>query len=194
MRARRSLLFVVTLIVGATGAAAEDPTDAQPTAEPGTSIAVVEVVDVRPWINNAMAESVRDKLEIAFDLAQQRVREVPACGDLFHQLGGDGETALSQALYFPVNLRRETGVCRRAVAVTSPGARLTKLCRGFAHLSDSHAAMILIHEALHLAGLTERPSDRDAMTSGQINRMVTEACDLDRGQTREEALGRDSTT
>jgi hypothetical protein len=79
-------------------------------------------------------------------------------------------------------------VCRRACAVTAVGKRPVKLCRHFAQLSDSHAAMIVIHEALHLAGLTEYPHDPDAMSGVAINRMVTEACDLDRGQTYAQAV------
>jgi len=194
MRAKRSVVFVVTLIVGATGAVAGETVDAQPTSEQVASPAVLEPIAVRPWINNAMTEPMRDKVEVAFDLALHRVREVPACADLFHQLGADGVTALSRELYYPLELRRERAVCRRASAVTSVGKRPVKLCRHFAQLSDSHAAMLLIHEALHLAGLTERPHDPDAMSGAAINRMVTDACDLERGQTREEALGRNPAT
>jgi hypothetical protein len=195
MRAKRVFLPVVlTLIAGVTGAVAGEPAAAPPALEPGATTTSVDQAAVTPWINNAMAEPMRHKLEVAFDLALRRVREVPACAHLFHRLGADGASALSQELYFPLELRRERAVCRRASAVTSVGKRPVKLCRHFAELSDSHAAMLLIHEALHLAGLTERPHDPAAMSGAAINRMVTDACDLDRGQAREEALDDDSTT
>jgi len=45
-------------------------------------------------------------------------------------------------------------------------------------LLTEQAAMVVIHEALHHAGLPERPHDKKAMTSGQINDMVREACGL----------------
>ncbi|MCG6947754.1 MAG: hypothetical protein LJE93_02410 [Acidobacteria bacterium] len=45
-------------------------------------------------------------------------------------------------------------------------------------LSDEQAAMVIIHEALHHAGLSEYPKDPDAMTSRAINGMVSEKCGL----------------
>jgi hypothetical protein len=50
------------------------------------------------------------------------------------------------------------------------------VCRGYASLSNDFAAMLLVHEALHHAGLTEYPHDRKAMRSHEINVMVSEAC------------------
>jgi len=38
--------------------------------------------------------------------------------------------------------------------------------------------MVIIHEALHHAGLTEYPQDPNGMTSNQINGMVAEQCGL----------------
>jgi hypothetical protein len=38
--------------------------------------------------------------------------------------------------------------------------------------------MVIVHEALHHAGLNEYPKDPDAMTSKQINGMVMKHCGL----------------
>jgi hypothetical protein len=46
------------------------------------------------------------------------------------------------------------------------GSPSTFVCRLFQRLGDERAAVVLIHEALHHAGLTEYPQDPEAMTSG----------------------------
>jgi hypothetical protein len=56
------------------------------------------------------------------------------------------------------------------------GAAPTFLCTGFSSLTDEHAALVLVHEALHHAGLTESPSDPSGMSSAAINEMVRTAC------------------
>jgi len=58
------------------------------------------------------------------------------------------------------------------------GGGPVRVCRDFSRLSDSQAAMVIIHEALHHAGLTEYPQDPNGMTSNQINGMVAEQCGL----------------
>lgn len=45
-------------------------------------------------------------------------------------------------------------------------------------LDTSHAAATLIHEALHYAGLTERPSDPRGLSTNEINRVVRTQCGL----------------
>jgi hypothetical protein len=67
-------------------------------------------------------------------------------------------------------------ICERGYAATIVGAPSTFVCRNFQHLSDERAALVLIHEALHHAGLTEYPQDPEAMTSARINRMVDKSC------------------
>lgn len=51
------------------------------------------------------------------------------------------------------------------------------LCNGFLHISNpGERANRLIHEALHVAGLRERPPDTSAMTTTEIDGMVRGAC------------------
>jgi hypothetical protein len=178
--------FALIGLAGAVTASATDP------VEPNGSTPAWTGVTTHPpvWVNNAMPTSVERKLGVAFELAVRRLRNVPTCAALFDDLDVGGVRALSQTLYFPVPLWREQSLCRGALAATVVGRRPVLVCRDFAHLSDSHAAMLLIHEALHAAGLTERPSDRHAMSGAAINRMVVEACRLERGLTFEQAVAR----
>jgi hypothetical protein len=94
---------------------------------------------------------------------------------------------LSSGLYFPVDsYQREVEVCGRNAAVNSGGAKNlaytnvggapTWVCRHFGRVSTETAAVAVIHEALHHAGLTEWPHDRLAMTSPEITEMVESAC------------------
>ncbi len=135
--------------------------------------------DLEPWIHGDMPDDVKARLEAGFELATKRVQEVPECRALFEGLGADALETLRTGLYFPINShRKERAVCGSAVAFTNVGAAPTFLCRDFARLSDERAAMYVIHEALHHAGLTEKPHDQGAMTSREINSMVTTACNF----------------
>ena len=129
-----------------------------------------------PWIHPSMPASVRDKLETAFEIAIARITAVPECADLFSQLGADAMETLKTGLYFPASPARETSVCRRSMAQTYVGGAPTWICRCVTSYSDEHVALVVIHEALHHAGLTEKPHDRKAMSSGAINKMVGRKC------------------
>jgi hypothetical protein len=140
-----------------------------------------------PWVHPAMPEAVRARLESGFALALDRLRDLPACRGLFERLGADPFATLATGLYFPVDsYRREVEVCGRNLAASSRGAENlayttvggapTFLCRHFARVSTETAAVAVIHEALHHAGLTEWPADRLAMTSAEITALVETAC------------------
>lgn len=144
-------------------------------------------VPVEPWIHQKMEPSVRAKLEAGFDLAVERVREIEECADLFTELGAIGIEMLNTGLYLPVHsYRHEIAVCGRDPATNSMGAKVlaytkvggtpTWICRHFSRVSTETAAIAVIHEALHHAGLNERPHDRMAMSSIEITEMVTTAC------------------
>lgn len=136
-------------------------------------------VDIVPWIHGEMPDDMKARLQAGFDLAVKKVADVPECRGLFEALGADAIETLRTGLYFPIATnRKEKAVCGRAVAYTNVGAAPTFLCRQFARLSDELAAVYVIHEALHHAGLTEKPHDQGAMTSRAINTMVTTACNL----------------
>jgi hypothetical protein len=142
---------------------------------------------VEPWIHPSMTNRVRAKLESGFEIAVERVRTVPGCSDLFATLGADPIETLKTGLYLPVDsYRREIEACRRDVtrnsriadnlAYTKVGGAPTWICRHFSTVSDEAAAVTVIHEALHHAGLGESPVDREAMSSIEITRMVEDAC------------------
>ncbi len=130
-----------------------------------------------PRVHPKLGPEVQEKIVEATRVAVQRIEEVPECAGLFAALGADGIEELNATLYFPLEnpvLRRE--FCSRSVAYTYVGATTTWLCRDFKRLPIKRAALVLIHEALHHAGLAEYPADRDGMTSHEINRMVKRKC------------------
>lgn len=134
-----------------------------------------------PWIHSGMTTAVRDKIEVAYAVAVERLSRVPACRELFAQLGGDGEHLLATSLYLPMpNVREELAICRgrKAHAATMVGAASTFICPSFGRIPDDRAAMVLIHEALHHAGLNEYPHDPNAMRSSQISALVGRSCRL----------------
>ena len=101
----------------------------------------------------------------------------PSCRELFGELERDGVEALRYSNYVPVRRGVETRICEAgAVAYTEVGSSVTRLCPTFARLVDGRAAITLIHEALHYAGLGEKPFDPNGLTSDQITRRVARAC------------------
>jgi len=122
------------------------------------------------------SEKATRKLDEAFAVAIERVREIPHCGGLFVELEADGVEMLTKSIYMPTHPFDEQSLCKSAAAFTWVGGAHTRLCRRFSSLSKERAAMTLIHEALHHAGLTEKPADPKAMTAREIDNMVGDAC------------------
>jgi hypothetical protein len=183
------------MLISASGSWAGENVEASGGAAPAAvaavaaSVAVGEDNPVKPWVHTSMPKRVRVRLEAGFELAVERVREVESCGDLFAEIGADALETLTTGLYFPVDSHhREIEVCGRNSATSSKGAENlayttvggapTWICRHFARVSTETAAVAVIHEALHHAGLTERPHDRMAMSSIEITRMVKRACEF----------------
>jgi hypothetical protein len=131
---------------------------------------------VVPRINVRISKGVRAKIESGFELALQKLRQEPQCGALFAELGTDGIAMLSTTLYYKADLNMEKRVCDRAFGYTLVGGGPTWLCRQFSRLSDRRAAAVLLHEALHHAGLDEWPHDPDGLTPAAIDEMVEGAC------------------
>ena len=195
MKARLIGTCVWAIFFSAGGAWAGEPVKASGGEAP-VAVAAVADADVvgnegprTPWIHSSMPKSVSAKIGAGFELAVERVREVESCGDLFAELGADGLEMLSTSLYHPVDsYRREVEVCGRNPAVdfegattlayTTVGGAVTRICRHFARVSKETAAIAMIHEALHHAGLNEKPHDRMAMSSIEITRMVKRACEF----------------
>ncbi len=132
----------------------------------------------QPWISLSMPAAVRRSLRIAYPIALRRLRDNSDCSALFQNLDAMGTEVLSNTLYFPGSASPGDTPCWRAAAWTTVGGRVTFLCKGFSELTAWRAAVILIHEALHAGGMTERPNDLDALTSSQITRLVGKACFL----------------
>jgi len=169
MGASRSVVCVVILVSSVVTTWAADSIEMRPSA------AVNETVQA--WIHGGMNDGLRASVEVAFEIAAQRVQEVDSCSDLFAQFGVDAMEALDRAVYMPVFSRHKVKkVCGRNLAYTFVGAPSTFICPKFERVSDQHAAMVLIHEALHTAGLEEAPTTPGAKTSQQINSMVAKSC------------------
>lgn len=181
MGAKRFTTVLFVFVISTTGTWANDDINVSAeafTAEGGSAFhSPAEPVAIEPWIHGGMPEDMRARLEAGFAIAVEKVQEVPECRALFEELGADAIETLSTGLYFPINShRKEKAVCRGAMAFTNVGAAPTFLCRDFSRMTDERAAMYVVHEALHHAGLTEKPHAPGAMTSRAINRMVTDAC------------------
>ena len=127
-----------------------------------------------------MSDDNREQLVGSFQIAIDRVQDVPECRELFTKLDADGIDTISKIFFTPIGKREaRADLCNGSVAYTYvSGGPTTWLCRDFSRLNDKKAAMIIIHEALHHAGLTERPKDPQGMTSAGINRMVSKRCGL----------------
>jgi hypothetical protein len=140
------------------------------------STALVREIPTVPRINRRVPERLRSKIESGFRLAVERVRQVPACNGLFAELDADGIQMLSTTLYYKAELKMELKVCPGALAYTLVDGAPTWLCRRFERLSDERAAAVLLHEALHHAGMDEWPHDPEAAPASAIDAMVKEAC------------------
>jgi len=129
-----------------------------------------------PWISDRLPTSVRRKIESAIELIERRIDERPACSSLFAELGRDGVKVIRRTLYYPANALMEQKVCWRAYAFTKVGIRPTWICRKMWVLPVWRVALVLLHEALHHAGLEEWPHSQAALDSRSITGRVTTAC------------------
>ncbi len=139
----------------------------------------------KPWIHPDLTSELAAKLTIAIEIANDRINTLPACSGLFRKLGSEASDTLGSVFILPAQDQHEKSVCSRVVALTMMGTSKTWVCQSLAKLSDKQVAMVLIHEALHHAGLRERPKklgtrirDRTAKTSAEINQMVSISCRL----------------
>jgi hypothetical protein len=132
-----------------------------------------------PGLRRGLPDLVARRLEEGIPVAQKRLREFASCGALFTRLGSDGVVQVGGASYHAASPEQERRYCRRGVeALASVGGSTIALCRTFAHLSSQQAAIILIHEALHLAGQEEYPASTGAPDSRAITETVMASCQL----------------
>ena len=135
------------------------------------------VVEIEPLIHARMNDGLRESVETAFEIAAQRAKDVGSCAELFSEFEVGAVETLGSAFYVPVLSYRDVKeYCDRNLAFTTVGARVTYICPDFEGLSDQDAAKVIIHEALHSAGLEESPQYRRAKTSREIDSMVVKNC------------------
>jgi hypothetical protein len=167
-RTRRNggAMALVVLVAAAAPAVAADRTGVEALPE-----------RVEPNVRRGLMPDVSLKLRTGFAVALARARTKPQCAALFEGLGADPVALLGRVLYYPAALNRNNPACTNGVeAFTAVGTPITWVCDRFARLDTDKAALVLLHEALHFAGLPEQPHDPEAMTSSEINRMVADRC------------------
>jgi hypothetical protein len=118
-------------------------------------------------------------LKFAYKGAIKKLEKDAACRALFDNLVVDGIEALGRSRYQPALSGSEKRHCAAGVAAyTAIGSVRVVICGQFHRLDRHTKSAVLIHEALHTAGLSEAPVDPNAMTAAEIEEMVEEACGL----------------
>ncbi len=171
-----AVLAVSTLAAPAAafGQAAHGPTG------PEAPVLTIEHETVTPapvlHASRRLPHRPRRHLEEAFALAVHRIRTVSSCRALFDELDLDAHTALDFSIYYPARIDHEVSTCRSAVAFSYVGAGPTRLCRSFADLDLDRAVEVVLHEALHRAGLTEHGAEPSGPLPSEIDALVHDAC------------------
>jgi hypothetical protein len=121
---------------------------------------------------------VRLQLVLAFRMAQESIRTNQACSALFGRFGADGLDLLARVEFHAVTIESTGRTCDRSgvAAFTTVKSSRIRLCPGFGVLPVPAAAVILIHELLHAAGMSEKPIDPKGLTPPEINRLVAVSC------------------
>jgi len=135
-----------------------------------------------PRLGRNLSAPIVLQLQTAFGLAIRRVHSSPSCQALFEDYDASGVTLLARTEYEGSSDWQEANPphprYRVAKAMTSVGSRSTVLRESFASVSRSQAAITLIHEALHFAGMSEAPADQEGLTPREIDQLVAKACKL----------------
>lgn len=119
-------------------------------------------------VNRQLASSYIDAL--------RRVYRIESCQDLFGRLGANGIEVLGNTTYTLASSDRAQQICDQAEAFTTVGGSTVWLCGTFGWIPPREATIVLIHEALHNAGLRERPHYPDGPTADEIDQMVEQQC------------------
>lgn len=168
---------LIVALAAATPVFAASPAAPVSTGPESTTLGA-EAPGLAPRINRRVPSRLRSTLAAGFELAVQKLSDEPGCRDLFNRLGVDGVEMLSTTLYYQASLKMEKAVCSEALAFTVVGGAPTWVCQRFARLNDRRAAAVLLHEALHHAGMSEWPHDPDGLPPAAIDDLVEEACGL----------------
>lgn len=177
LRPVRTLILLTAVGVTLTGTV--ESTEARQHREQEPTAMVADFEWPEPRIAPGMASNHRFTFNAAFREALERIHEYEACRGLFAGLNLDGIRALRLTRYRSAESKSDLAHCRRgAKAVTGVGRGQTRICATFARLSRNAKATILIHEALHTAGMSESPQDPAAPTAREITLSVKSACAL----------------
>lgn len=134
-------------------------------------------VALDPLRTDALGPELAGNLTRGFRLALQQVQRRSECAGLFESRGANGAVLLATTVYLMPSGVKSPILCREGVAAyTSLETPVTFLCPVFARVPRTAAATILLHEALHYAGMNERPRDPEGLTPYQINALVSSAC------------------
>lgn len=129
-----------------------------------------------PRIASDIPSRERRTLVRAYTRAVERVRAHQGCQQLFGKFSVDGAELLARTYYLRAR-PNDQGICASgAVAFTRVHDPRCWICGRFGSLSVDAGAMILIHEALHLAGMPEDPAGEEALSPSGINNLVRHAC------------------
>jgi len=146
------------------------------------SVTLTALIDRRqirldPLRTDALGPDLAGNLTRGFRLAMQQVQRRPECAALYESRGANGAVLLATTVYLMPSGRQAPALCLEGVAAYTTLERpVTFLCPAFAGLPRTLAATILLHEALHYAGMSEQPRDPNGLTPYQINALVSSAC------------------
>jgi hypothetical protein len=133
----------------------------------------------KPQIGRGFSEKDAFALRLAYKGAIKRLAKDESCRALFDNLNLNGLQALGQSRYQPVRSAAERAYCARGVhAYTVVGRDQIVICRHFHTLDQRTKEGVLIHEALHTAGMSEAPHDPHGETPEEITEIVERACSL----------------
>ena len=128
-----------------------------------------------------LPRAVSPHLRAARNLAVSRLRHGANCRALFEAEGADGILLLERATFHMATAIERSEICqprRAAFFTTVRGTEIGVCPKGFGRLGSSHRAALLLHEALHHAGISEQPIDPRALSSTQLTRLVERQCHL----------------
>lgn len=170
-------LFSIVLTVGHLSAAPLVASDASG-LDHGQTAKKAKVPPLAPQVEGRMSANEAFDLKIAYGRAMKKLEKIESCRALFDDLDIDGVQALGGSKYRPVQSDEERAYCTRGVyAYTAVGHNRIMICRHFFHVQEARAKIaVLIHEALHTAGMGEAPANPDCMTAEEITAMVEKAC------------------
>lgn len=161
---------------------APDADRARPTAGAAGQDAGHASASVVPRVYGRLSDRSARNIRLGYALAIRMVRLTPACSAMFEPFHAEAVESLTSTLYAVPTALEGTRICDgRVAAFTVVGGRVTKLCPEFGGLHPRDAALTLVHEALHSAGMPESPTTPNALTSQEISALVAGACSPSRG-------------